>query len=212
MYYFAGDAHLYSARRIREDGGPDLDPVCYSNLVIRNINEMCTEDDTLVLTGDWVDCSTTEHKAWLRAIGALKELRPNVIFIFGNNEERVVKYVCSYEELVYRIHMTGVGTVYRTGAEIYTKYGTWWATHKPTACIEKYFNVFAHVHVSGPVTPIGFNSAIPLNHYRPWSEDRVQQARVWVKEMLDDPEWKLVLGDNIWRSWIEGVGSNCFDS
>jgi len=172
MYFFSSDTHFSDESTLKVDMRPFKSTKKFDKFVIKTWNKQTTENDTIFVIGDFIDCDGEGFDGWKQSILYVNQLKANVVLIIGNNEERVIKYYFGNNFEKFREYCLNVGfkevyknlTISMRGVEFYL-------THKPADTKQDMLNLFGHTHRSGGLyRPFGFNVGCDINHFRLYSE------------------------------------------
>lgn len=172
MYFFSSDTHFSDESTLKVDMRPFESTQAFDDFVIKTWNKQTTENDTIFVIGDFIDCDGEGFDGWKQSILYVNQLKANVVLIIGNNEERVIKYYFDNNFEKFREYCLNVGfkevyknlTISMRGVEFYL-------THKPAGTKQDMLNLFGHTHRSGGLyRPFGFNIGCDINHFRLYSE------------------------------------------
>lgn len=97
MDYFTSDLHLCHKFLLESRGYATIEDMNAG--IVESINSTCTEDDTLYILGD-LSCGTKkkEHHPYIEA------LKPKLILIKGNHDNREKNGKLSYQHLLHEFH------------------------------------------------------------------------------------------------------------
>lgn len=183
MIYFTSDWHAYCSHEVRLQLTPFKSSKEMIAALIKNTNEEVSWDDTLVFVGDLCDYTTTHHTWWREGLAIARLLNCNVELIVGNNEQNVMDYEGITPGLFTEICKSyGISKVSYSGTFEATDGDKVFATHRPTDCRKGTTNVFGHIHLTGPITGIGYNVSCFVNGFRPVSIDKILYARSVVNQ------------------------------
>ena len=205
MLFFTSDSHHSEVlQRTTENGRPFVSPVEATNVMLENINQKCSESDTLFVLGDWANYTSYERDYWKTSLGFVRELRPHCLLVMGNNEQRIL-----HDERIrledFRTFCRDLGwqDVYYQYTGCITFLGRRWSlAHKPTELRKDCLGLFGHVHKFGPITGIGINVGVDANHFAPISEVDIAIMLKTVNDYIkNDPPSKLIVGGEFSELW-----------
>ncbi len=175
MYFFTSDIHFGDIQMLRMENRPFKDLKDFDEFIFTVWNEQATENDTIFVVGDWLDCDNKDSLLWKYSIDYPKKLKADVVLITGNNEQRVVDnfFNGDFEKFREVCLENGFKDVQKTLDISFCGYD-FHLTHKPKDYKKGVLNLFGHTHrASGIYMPFGFNVCLDLNHFRLLSEDDI---------------------------------------
>lgn len=188
MNFFTSDYHFGMwDERLEKLGYAMLDVSEYQRQVMRNVNNMCKENDDLYVIGDYIDCVPHKHPSNVcMSFRKVESFRPRVHLILGNNEDRCIKTYCNGDDAMFRDYCLEVGfaSVERTQT-IVLQGRTFHLVHDPSEAVEGMLNLYGHFHTANVTSDVGLNVSIFSHCLRPYSE--VDLFRV-IKANIDYPE------------------------
>ena len=190
MYFFTADLHFGEDEIIEREARPFNDMKSMVDAFVDNINSQATEDDTLFVLGDWIDYSKLHHSD-IGVFDIVRKIKPKVILITGNNEDRFKNDVFGgdLESMRNALIEKGFADV-RESMDIEFGGEKFHLVHCPKDHIEGCNNLFGHIHrATGLWKPYGLNVGIDLNHFRPFSENEIIRLLKMKREWWDhDPD------------------------
>lgn len=189
MYYFTSDLHFGSEETITFDNRPFKNAKQFQNKTIQTWNKMMNKEDTLFVIGDFLDYHDDTKDNWKSTLNLIKKIKPKVVLILGNNEERVIKYIFNenYEEFKKYCLSIGFHDIQQT-QDITINKIQFHLVHKPKNKKDNMLNLFGHSHKAiGLYKPYGFNIGCDLNNYKPYSEKDImilveKKEKYWDKD------------------------------
>ena len=190
MNYFTSDLHFGSNDTITFDNRPFKNYKQFQNKIIKQWNKMMNKEDTLYVIGDFLDYHEDTKESWKVTLNLITKIKPKVILILGNNEERVIKNIFNnnFEEFRKYCISIGFNDVLETH-QITIKDIPFHLVHKPKHKKDNILNLFGHSHKAlGLYKPYGFNIGCDLNNYKPYSEDDImvlveKKEKYWDKDI-----------------------------
>lgn len=175
MQFFTADLHLGDDDIIEREARPFKNIKEFEEAFIKNVNDVATEDDTLYVLGDYISYCNSHRPPIKEVFETAKRIKPSVILIVGNDEERVINevYEGDIEKFRKDLEQFGIKEVYRE-ADIELGGMSIHLVHKPTDHKDGIINLFGHNHrATGLYKPFGINVGVDLNYFRPFSEKEI---------------------------------------
>lgn len=175
MNFFTADLHLATLERIRINQLPFHNANAYVKTIVGNINESCSKDDILHSIGDFVDydpnCPNTE---WLEHMSIVERIRPRVIMITGNNEERIIHDHFDSDFEAFKSTALGLGFADVLRREpVVMRNMHFEAIHKPWDGTPNVMLLHGHLHYMTAYTRHGLNVGVYQSFMYPVSEDMI---------------------------------------
>lgn len=206
MYWFTSDWHSYG---VFEDRGT-FTPFSSSNEMLSNLiantNRVVDVDDTLIIVGDLCDWMPNNKDVWEDGLEVAQSLKCNVELVLGNNEIRAMEYKdLTFSEFEDICDCHGISKVHKN-IKLDVGNGEWfYVTHEPKSCIRGYINVFGHIHMTGPITGLGYNVSCFINNYTPVSADKILTAKKLVHKFeIKDPSALCLFTTSYADNWRVG--------
>jgi len=194
MNYFTSDIHFSDLATFINDDRPFENLKEYDEFIIKLWNKTMTKNDTLYIVGDMLDCDGPDFDSWKSALKYVKRIKPQIILIMGNNEDRIVNNFFDGDFQKFRQHLisAGVKDVHKNfhlnirGINLYM-------THNPVDHKKGYVNLVGHSHRSkGLWYSFGLSVSCDLNHFRPYSEESLIFQLKRKDEFFSDPIFRLI--------------------
>lgn len=205
MLYFSADQHITKYMKdIHENGRPFRSASEHTDAIIAGINSVCSYTDELLILGDFVNYKDWDRDSWKDGLAVVSELMPECSLVLGNNEKRIL----NEEGVSFGVFST---MCYKLGwRRIYYDYSNtipvggrlWSVAHNPCDIDRNYLGLFGHVHRFGPITGIGINVGVDVNHFRPLGENDISLALHVVSSFVQyDEATKLLVGGEFSKNW-----------
>lgn len=172
MNYFTADLHFADEDTLITGNRPFKSIKEYDKFMIKQINKTAKKDDIVYVIGDFFDCNKdTDNISYKIAETYVKKLKPKIILITGNNEERIIKYFFGGSFEKFREYCLGLGFI-DVQKSIRLDFGgrEFYLVHKPKDTNPNFINLFGHIHDGGAYRSYGINVGVDANHYRLWDE------------------------------------------
>ena len=189
-YFFTADWHLGDDEIIDIEFRPFKKKEEMEELLIKDINSKCKEEDMLYVIGDILS-----YRPMIDVVIDIKDIervirriKTKVVLIVGNNERRLIedRYDNSIEKFRAECKKRGIETVRE---EDYISFGDkiFYINHFPSKAKDNYINLFGHVHkITGWNKRKGLNMSVDLNHFRVYSEEDILKLLDQKKRFWDD--------------------------
>ena len=177
MYFFSSDLHLGDGDTIKREARPFASVEEFEEQFVANVNQVACEDDLLYILGDWFNCyNHTRQMPPSDPVAIIKRLKPKVVLIMGNGEERMVRNIFGSFE-AFRNYCLEAGFLdVLPDCELTFGGRQFYLNHFPRNHRDGFINLFGHTHRgTGLWKPYGLNVGIDLNHFRPFSENDIME-------------------------------------
>jgi calcineurin-like phosphoesterase family protein len=189
-YAETAEEHFGDDEILKQDLRPFKNAKQFARILIKTWNKQASRADTIYVIADFVDCNkNSDDQTWKKTIKYVKKVRPSVILIIGNNEQRVIERYFENDFQKFREYclMVGFKEVYKNTIVHFID-RDFYLTHKPIDSNMAMLNLFGHMHRSGGLyKPYGINIGCDLNHFRLYSEDDIKfligmKEKYWDKD------------------------------
>ena len=195
MNFFTSDLHFGSENTITFDNRPFKNCKHFEKHIIKQWNKTATSNDTIYVVGDLVDCHSQTDNSCLNKLRIAKKIKANVVLIWGNNEERIIKYFFnnSFEKFKKYCLECGFKDVFQNHIITIDKTKLY-LVHKPKHHNPEMLNLFGHSHKAmGLYKSFGFNIGCDLNNYNLYNEQDILSLIQRKKQFWDkDDNLKLI--------------------
>lgn len=175
MLYFTSDIHFSDTETFNLERRPFKNVQEFDKQIIKLWNKTMTENDTLYVVGDLLDCDGKESMGWEQTIKYIKKIKPQIILIIGNNEQRIIDCFFDGDFNKFRDYClsNGISEVVEN-LELEIDGIKFYLTHEPKDYKKGYVNLCGHLHRSrGLWYSFGLNMSCDLNHFRPYTKEEL---------------------------------------
>lgn len=206
MLYFTADMHLGSDWKVASLGRPFTCAEEHDEVLLNNINETCSESDTLLVVGDYINYSKRYKSGYKKVFSDVSRIKCDVKLILGNNEKRLIKHEFrnKYKPLEDLALSSGFKSV-STSAYVTLRGKKFYVVHEPVDIDRSVFNLFGHLHKDALITPYGINVGTDLWGFRPINEEQIfELIKRMKRKVLMDENYKTILkGGRTRQLWQE---------
>ncbi len=189
-YFFTSDIHICSERILERENRPFKDSEEFKEFIINLWNTQTKEEDIIYVVGDFLNYNAYDKDSWKIGVETVKEIKPKVILIIGNNEERIINECFNGNFRKFRKFLIDKG-FYDVKEDEYLTIDlnlNLYLNHYPSRHKEGFYNLFGHVHrASGLFKPFGLNVGCDLNHFLLFSEKDIikfkkEASKYWLND------------------------------
>ena len=194
MNYFTSDIHFSDIATFINDDRPFKNIKEFDEYIIKIWNKTMTKNDILYVVGDLLDCDGPNYESWKDALKYVKRIKPQIVLIMGNNEDRIVDnfFNGDFEQFRQYLLNAGIKEVHKS-LELKTEKLNLYMTHNPVDYKKGFVNLVGHSHRSkGLWYSFGLSVSCDLNHYRPYTEDDLLFQLKRKEQFFSDPIFKLI--------------------